>query len=116
MAAKSVLIAVGITAAALGHWTPFLLVCVILSLAPQLIVFRDEFHYSAWLADLWAQCALLWRRLRWRNRGNIGGPKGRNRLNRWYIASHRTVRPAVASNGAVLRLYRTVRFAPSVHR
>jgi len=62
MAAKSVLIAVGITAAALGHWTPFLLVCVVLSLAPQLIAFRDELHYSAWLADLWAQCALSWRR------------------------------------------------------
>jgi len=62
MAAKSVLIAVGITAAALGHWTPFLLVCVVLSLAPQLIAFRDDFHYSAWLTDLWAQYALSWRR------------------------------------------------------
>jgi len=62
MAAKNVLIVVGITAAALGHWTPFLLACVVLSLAPQLIAFREEFHYSAWLADLWAQCALSWRR------------------------------------------------------
>jgi len=62
MAAKNVLIAVGITAAALGHWTPFLLVCVVLSLVSQLIVFRDEHYNSVWLADLWAQCSLLWRR------------------------------------------------------
>lgn len=62
MAAKSVLIAVGITAAALGHWTPFLLVCVVLSLASQLIAFRDEHHNSVWLADLWAQCSLSWQR------------------------------------------------------
>jgi len=62
MAAKNVLISVGITAAALGHWTPILLVGVILSLAPQLIALRDEQHNWTWLADLWAQLSLSWRR------------------------------------------------------
>jgi hypothetical protein len=61
MAVKSALIAVAITAAVLGHWTPILLICIIFSVAPQLIAFRDEHHVLAWLADLRAQYSLLWR-------------------------------------------------------
>lgn len=62
MAAKSVLIAVVITTAVLGHWIPFLLVGVVLNFAPQLTAFPDEHHVLVELADLWAQCSVSLRR------------------------------------------------------
>ena len=62
MAALSILIAVLVVAAALGHWTPILVVCVILSLAPQLKALGDEPHTLACLEHLRQRWALLWRR------------------------------------------------------
>ena len=60
MAVVSILVAVAITSVFLGHWTPILIVCLIISLAPQLIGLEDRRQALTWLADLRQQCTVPW--------------------------------------------------------
>ena len=62
MTIKSNLIAVGVAAAVLGHWTPVLLVAMVITIGQQLLNFSDQLDNVAWLAVLWAQfAATCWR-------------------------------------------------------
>lgn len=97
MAAKSVLVAIVITAAVLGHWIPFFLVGVILSFAPQLIGFPNEHRFLVWLAELQAQYSPLWRR--WLEQLTNTEKSPRMILSEFYLDEHqRRLRNAGAEN------------------